>query len=65
MVILTCRTLHFSRVAICSSSVTWPETIWSSHRPGTEFLDAETGRPKSPLKCANARRDQNPGSGRA
>jgi hypothetical protein len=32
MVILTCRTLHFSRVAICSSSVTWPETIWSSHR---------------------------------
>jgi hypothetical protein len=30
--------------------------------PGTEFLDAETGRQKSPLKCANARRDQNPGS---
>jgi hypothetical protein len=29
--------------------------------PGTEFLDAETGRQKSPLKCANARRDQNPG----
>jgi hypothetical protein len=25
-------------------------------------LDAETGRQKSPLKCANARRDQNPGS---
>jgi hypothetical protein len=30
--------------------------------PGTEFLDAETGRQKSPLKCANAYRDQNPGS---
>jgi hypothetical protein len=30
--------------------------------PGTEFLDAETGRQKSPLKCANARGDQNPGS---
>ena len=30
--------------------------------PGTEFLDVETGRQKSPLKCANARRDQNPGS---
>jgi len=30
--------------------------------PGTEFLDAETKRQKSPLKCANAYRDQNPGS---
>jgi hypothetical protein len=29
--------------------------------PGTEFLDAETGRQKSPPKCVNARRDQNPG----
>jgi hypothetical protein len=29
--------------------------------PGTEFLDAETGRPKSPLRRLNARRDQNPG----
>jgi len=29
--------------------------------PGTEFLDAETGRQKSPLKCVNAYRDQNPG----
>jgi hypothetical protein len=29
--------------------------------PGTEFLDAETGRQKPPLKCANAHRDQNPG----
>jgi hypothetical protein len=29
--------------------------------PGTEFLDAETERQKSPLKCANAYRDQNPG----
>src|SRR6202022_3261500 len=28
---------------------------------GTEFLDAETGRQKSPPKCVNARRDQNPG----
>jgi hypothetical protein len=28
--------------------------------PGTEFLDAETGRQKSPLKRANAHRDQNP-----
>jgi hypothetical protein len=27
--------------------------------PGTEFLDAETGRQKSPLKRANAHRDQN------
>jgi hypothetical protein len=29
---------------------------------GTEFLDAETGRQKSPLKCVNARRDKNPRS---
>src|SRR6267142_565835 len=29
--------------------------------PGTEFLDAETGRQKPPLECANAQRDQNPG----
>src|SRR5258706_2369982 len=32
MVILTCRTLHFWRVAICSMSVTEPETISSSQR---------------------------------
>ena len=30
--------------------------------PGTEFLDAETGHQKSLVKCANGRRDQNPGS---
>jgi hypothetical protein len=30
--------------------------------PGTEFLDAETGRPKSAQKCASAHGDQNPGS---
>jgi len=30
--------------------------------PGTEFLDAETKRQKSPLKSANTRRDQNPGT---
>src|SRR5882724_8355688 len=29
---------------------------------GTEFLDAETGRPKSSRKRANACRDQSPGS---
>jgi hypothetical protein len=29
--------------------------------PGTEFLDAETGRQKPPLKCDNAHRDENPG----
>jgi hypothetical protein len=29
--------------------------------PGTEFLDAETGRQKLPLKCASAHGDQNPG----
>src|SRR5882762_6035463 len=29
--------------------------------PGTEFLDAETGHQKPPLKCTNARRDQKPG----
>src|SRR5258705_4000032 len=29
--------------------------------PGTEFLDAETGRQKSPPKWVNAGRDQNPG----
>ena len=28
---------------------------------GTEFLDAETGHQKPPLKCTNARRDQKPG----
>src|SRR5450755_2794158 len=33
-----------------------------SRLPGTEFLDAETKHQKSPLKCANAYRDQNPGS---
>jgi hypothetical protein len=31
-----------------------------SRLPGTEFLDAETKRQKSPRKCANACRDQNP-----
>src|ERR1700682_6420984 len=30
--------------------------------PGTEFLDAETKRQKSPIKSANARRDQSPAS---
>jgi hypothetical protein len=30
--------------------------------PGTEFLDAETGRQKSPPNYANARRDPNPGN---
>jgi hypothetical protein len=30
-------------------------------RPGTEFLDAETGRQKSPLEPTNAHRDKNPG----
>ena len=29
--------------------------------PGTEFLDAETGRQNRPLKCANVGRDQSPG----
>src|SRR6478672_7891058 len=29
--------------------------------PGTEFLDAETGRQKPPPKCANVGRDQSPG----
>ena len=33
-----------------------------SRLPGTEFLDAETKRQKSPLKCANAYRYLNPGS---
>ncbi len=33
-----------------------------SRLPGTEFLGAETKRQKSPLKCANVRGDQNPGS---
>src|SRR6202165_2783142 len=33
--------------------------------PGTEFLDPETGRQKQSAKCANARRDQNPGSERS
>jgi hypothetical protein len=31
--------------------------------PGTEFLDAETGRQKSPLKRITVRRDQNLGNG--
>src|SRR5258707_9289981 len=30
--------------------------------PGTEFLDAETGRQKSSRKSVNACRDQSPGS---
>jgi hypothetical protein len=29
--------------------------------PGTEFLDAETGRQIPPLKCADAHRDPDPG----
>src|SRR6478752_8007054 len=29
--------------------------------PGTEFLDAETGRQNRPLNCANVGRDQSPG----
>jgi hypothetical protein len=33
-----------------------------SRPPGTEFLDAETGRPKPSLKCVSARGDQNPGN---
>ena len=33
-----------------------------SRLPGTEFLDAETGRQKSSRKRANACRDQSPGS---
>ena len=37
----------------------------SSGPPGTEFLDAETGRQKQSAKRANARRDQNPGSERS
>ena len=32
MVILTCRTLHFSRVQSCATVVTRPETTSSSHR---------------------------------
>ena len=32
IVMLTCRTLHFSRVAICSTSATVPVTISSSQR---------------------------------
>ena len=31
MVMLTCRTLHFSRVAICSTSATVPVTISSAN----------------------------------
>ena len=30
--------------------------------PGTDFLDAETGRQKSALKYVSARRDQSPAS---
>jgi hypothetical protein len=37
----------------------------SSGPPGTEFLDAETGRQKQSAKRANARRDQNPGNERS
>ena len=36
--------------------------VLKARLPGTEFLDAETGRQKSPLKCANVGRDQNPRS---
>src|SRR5260370_42002546 len=41
------------------------EAAASSGPPGTEFLDAETGRQKQSAKRANARRDQNPGSERS
>jgi hypothetical protein len=34
--------------------------VLKARLPGTEFLDAETGCQKSPLKCANVGRDQNP-----
>jgi hypothetical protein len=32
MVMLTCRTLHFSRAQSCATEVTRPETTSSSHR---------------------------------
>ena len=34
--------------------------VLQARLPGTEFLDAETGHQKPPLKCVNARRDKNP-----
>jgi hypothetical protein len=37
------------------------DLIPSVRPPGTEFLDAETGRQKSPRKRASVRRDQSPG----
>jgi len=45
---------HFSAIAVGLRA--------QSRLPGTEFLDAETKRQESPLKCGNAYRDQNPRS---
>jgi hypothetical protein len=42
----------------CARAVNFAPKV---HPPRTEFLDAETGRQKPPLKCADAHRDQNPG----
>jgi hypothetical protein len=41
IVMLTCRMLHFSRVAICSTSTTAPVTVSSSQR-----------RPQAPRRAA-------------
>jgi hypothetical protein len=46
MVILTCRTLHFSRVQSCATVVTRPETTSSNHRrPRAMALTKRARRP--------------------
>jgi hypothetical protein len=44
MVILTCRTLHFWRVAMCSMLAAEPETISSSHRRPREIAPTRRAR---------------------
>jgi hypothetical protein len=44
MVILTWRTLHFWRVAICSMLMVEPETISSSHRRPREIAPTRRAR---------------------
>ena len=51
--------------AACHKAAIGDQISPSSGPPGTEFLDAETGRQKQSAKRANARRDQNPGSERS
>src|SRR5712672_2529332 len=52
---------RISAVQTRNAAATAPGLRAQARPPGTEFLDAETGCQKSPLRRANAHRDKNPG----